>query len=138
MSLSFRSSHQRCSVKKGVLRNFSKFTGKHRCQGLFFTKVAGLRPENTFFTEHLWKTVSDPSRPNLEQRKKINLYFYFRLSLWWLKRGLKGLHKIFLSTAKMCENKNLNFILIQRLIIFKVNNKDTTTTPMASLCYLYC
>ena len=25
------SSHQRCSVKKGVLRNFAKFTGKHLC-----------------------------------------------------------------------------------------------------------
>ena len=30
--------------KKGVLRNFAKFTGKHLCQGLFFKKVAGLRP----------------------------------------------------------------------------------------------
>ena len=30
-------------VKKGVLKNFSKFTGKHMCQGLFFNKVAGLR-----------------------------------------------------------------------------------------------
>ena len=28
----FRSSHQRCSKKKGVLRNFTKFTGKHLCQ----------------------------------------------------------------------------------------------------------
>ena len=27
----FRSSHQRCSMKKGVLRNFTKFTGKHLC-----------------------------------------------------------------------------------------------------------
>ena len=27
----FRSSHQRCSVKKGVLRSFAKFTGKHLC-----------------------------------------------------------------------------------------------------------
>ena len=26
-----RSSHQRCSVRKGVLRNFTKFTGKHLC-----------------------------------------------------------------------------------------------------------
>ena len=26
----------RCSMKNGVLRNFTKFTGKHRCQGLFF------------------------------------------------------------------------------------------------------
>ena len=29
--------------KKGVLRNFSKFTGKHLCQSFFFNKVAGLR-----------------------------------------------------------------------------------------------
>ena len=33
------SSHQRCSVKKGALRNFAKFTGKHLCQSLFFNKV---------------------------------------------------------------------------------------------------
>ena len=38
-----RSSHQRCSLKKGVLRNFTKFTGKHLCQSLFFNKVAGPR-----------------------------------------------------------------------------------------------
>ena len=25
-----------------VLRNFTKFTGKHLCQSLFFNKVAGL------------------------------------------------------------------------------------------------
>ena len=25
--------------KKGVLGNFTKFTGKHLCQGLFFNKV---------------------------------------------------------------------------------------------------
>ena len=30
--------------KKGVLRNFAKFTGKHLCQSLFFNKIAGLRP----------------------------------------------------------------------------------------------
>ena len=39
-----RSSHQSCSVKKSVLRNFTKFTGKHLCQSLFFNKFAGLRP----------------------------------------------------------------------------------------------
>ena len=37
-----RNSHRRCSVRKGVLRNFAKFTGKHLCQSLFFNKVAGL------------------------------------------------------------------------------------------------
>ena len=39
--------------KKGVLRNFSKFTGKHLCQGLFFNKVAGLRPA-TILKNRLW------------------------------------------------------------------------------------
>ena len=31
-------------MRKGVLRNLTKFAGKHLCQGLFFNKVAGLRP----------------------------------------------------------------------------------------------
>ena len=31
-------------MKKCVLKNFANFTGKHLCQGLFFNKVAGLRP----------------------------------------------------------------------------------------------
>ena len=35
--------HQRYSIKKGVRKNFAKFTGKHLCQSLFFSKVAGLR-----------------------------------------------------------------------------------------------
>ena len=35
---------QKCSEKKGVRRNFAKFTEKHLRQGLFFDKVAGLRP----------------------------------------------------------------------------------------------
>ena len=63
----------------GVLRNFSKVTGKHLCQSLFFNKVAGLRPatllkktlaqvfsyefcevsKNTFFTECFPLAVSE-------------------------------------------------------------------------------
>ena len=34
---------RRCSGKKVSLRNFAKFTGKHLCQSLFFTKVPCLR-----------------------------------------------------------------------------------------------
>ena len=30
--------------KKGVIRNFTKFTGKLLCQSLFFNKVSGLKP----------------------------------------------------------------------------------------------
>ena len=76
-----RSSHWRCSVKKYVLKSFTKSTGKHLCQSLFFNKEAGLRSKvcnfikkktlaqvfscefwelfkNTFCTEHLWTTTS--------------------------------------------------------------------------------
>ena len=41
-----RNSHLKCSVRKGVPRNFAKLTGKHLCQSLFFNKVAGLSPQS--------------------------------------------------------------------------------------------
>ena len=37
----YRTRHQRCSVRKGFLRNFAKFTGKHLYQSLSLNKVAG-------------------------------------------------------------------------------------------------
>ena len=37
-----RSSHRTCSLKKDVLKNLPKFAGKHLCQSLSLTKVAGL------------------------------------------------------------------------------------------------
>ena len=37
-----RSSRQEVFCKKGVVGNFTKFTGKHLCQSLLFNKVAGL------------------------------------------------------------------------------------------------
>ena len=49
----YRSSHQRCSIITGVLRNFAKFTGKNLCPSLFFNKVAGLRPA-TLLKNRLW------------------------------------------------------------------------------------
>ena len=53
-------------MKKGVLRDFTEFTGKHLRQSLFYNKVAGLHfscefceiSRRTFFTEHLWTTAS--------------------------------------------------------------------------------
>ena len=49
-----RSSHS-CSVKKGLLRNFAKFTGKDLCQSLFLNKVAGLRVRVFFLKKSLLK-----------------------------------------------------------------------------------
>ena len=38
LALWYRSSHRRCSVRKSVLRNFVKYSGKHLCQNPFFSK----------------------------------------------------------------------------------------------------
>ena len=51
--LFFRSTCPGVFCKKGALRNFAKFTGKHLFQGIFFNKAAGLRQsceisKNTF------------------------------------------------------------------------------------------
>ena len=58
----FRSSHQRCSVKKGVLRNFTKFKGKHLRQSLFFSKVA--------FSYIIWLGFKN-GKAELKQRVKV-------------------------------------------------------------------
>ena len=99
----FRSSHRRCSVKKGVLRNPAKFTAKYLCQSLFFIKVAGLRlatllkketlaqvfscefceiSKNIFFTELLWTTTSEIYCPYLfyDQNLGVNCYAMFLTS----------------------------------------------------------
>ena len=45
-----RSSHQRCSVREYILRNFAKFAGKYLCQGLF---MPGPKACN-FIKKRLW------------------------------------------------------------------------------------
>ena len=91
-SLGIKSIHQRCSLKKVVLRNFTKFTRKHLCQGLFFNEVVEacnyIKKEtlaqvfsceiskNIFFIEHLWTTAfrgitqaySDPCQTSKMER----------------------------------------------------------------------
>ena len=39
-----RNSRSDVFCKKGDLRNFAKFIGKHLCQSLYFNEAAGLRP----------------------------------------------------------------------------------------------
>ena len=48
-----RSSHWRCSVKKVLLKNFAKSTGKSPVLSIFFNKVAGLRSA-TLLKKKLW------------------------------------------------------------------------------------
>ena len=53
VNITCRSSRPYVFCKKDVYRNFTKFTGKHLCQSLFFNKVAGLRAAN-LLKKRLW------------------------------------------------------------------------------------
>ena len=44
----YRSSRPEVFCRKGVLRNFAKFTGKHLYQNLYYNKAVGLRAATLF------------------------------------------------------------------------------------------
>ena len=65
--------------KKNVLRNFANFIPKHRCQSLFFNKVAGLRSAK-LLKKTLWqrcfpvnvpKTLRTPFLQNISRRLRL-------------------------------------------------------------------
>ena len=86
-----RSSRPEVFCKKGVLRNFVKFTGKHMCQSLFFNKVAGARNfikketlvqmflGTPFLTEHLWWLLLNERLLSLSQVKAHSLFYTTQL-----------------------------------------------------------
>ena len=85
-----RSCHRRCSVRKGALRNFTKFTGKQQCQSLFFNRVAGLKPATlpatlpvnlaTFLRTPFLKNTS--GRPLLFLSRKLVSLWFFHWYYW--------------------------------------------------------
>ena len=88
----YKNSHRRCSVRKLVPRNFTKFTWKHLCQSLFLIKFQPstcnfIKKEivalifscefceifkNTFFTEHLWELLLKLEQVQMFQGQIIN------------------------------------------------------------------
>ena len=76
-----RSSHRRCSLRKGILRNFAKFIGKRPCQSFFFRH--GYFPVNfekflrTPFSQNTSGRLLRNSkyRRHINPRKKRNILF---------------------------------------------------------------
>ena len=61
--------------RKGVLRNFAKFTGKYLCQCLFFYKTAGLR--HLFLTEHLRWLLQELILVKYSHKRSSRLQMFF-------------------------------------------------------------
>ena len=112
-----RSSHKGSSVKKGVVRNFTKFAGKHLWQSLFYNKVAGPRQlyekidssTGIYFPVNFVKFLRTPFSQNTSGWLHLETHDYFwndyfkhyclfrgllfRSNLsswkWWFRFGLK-------------------------------------------------
>ena len=76
-------------MKKGVLRNFAKFAGKHLCQSLIFNKVVGV---SLFFN---FLISFQPQACNFVKKETLAQVFscefceicknlFFIEQLWWL------------------------------------------------------
>ena len=93
MNLSYRISHQRCSLKKVFLKNFIKFSGKHLCWSLFFNKVSGMRPA-TLFKKRLQQRcfpvnfVKFLRTPFLQNTSRQLLLFVINLTVSFCKKVL--------------------------------------------------
>ena len=76
-----------CSMKKGALRNFTKFIGKHLRQSLYFNKDVGLSPATSLKTR-----LSHRSFP-------VNFAKFLRITfiiehLWWLLLVRQEIHNL--------------------------------------------
>ena len=68
-----RSSHQGCSIKKGVLRNFTKFTGKHLCQSLRPATLLKKKLWHRCFPVNFEKFLRTPFLQNTSGRLLLNI-----------------------------------------------------------------
>ena len=66
-----RKSHRRCSVKKGVLRNFAKITEKHLCQSLRSATLLKKRLWHRCFPVNFEKFLRTPFLQNTSRRLRL-------------------------------------------------------------------
>ena len=96
----YRSSHQKCSIKKGVLRNFTKFTRKHLYQSLFINKV-----------QINWKRNSD------------TVFFLWIFWNFWEQLFYKTVAASFIGKRN---GYDYDYVYPANIYLFKVNNRNTS------------
>ena len=110
-----KSSYQRCSVRKGVLRNFAKLTGKYLCKSFFFNKVAGLRHFPVIFS----KSLRTPFSQNTSERLPL-AYDAFCKCLFWQKMNLWVNHA--------CQHTQFNVMIQVEKGLWFWGNRDNSWT----------
>ena len=104
--------------KKGLLRDLTKFTGKHLCQSLFFNKVAGLRSSSKMPVgmQASSEQVDAQSRPEVS-REMLYIYCHAWTCLSIVTLECTSPAKRFspktANEKKFLSTQSLTFILIQ-------------------------
>ena len=97
--------------KKGVLKNFTKFTGKHLRQSLFFNKVASLRLQLLIYAFVLLKSHNSKS---ISQDVHLqNLKFQFRVTYKRVYTALKvALIRIIITIVVFLNSNKITAIFV--------------------------
>ena len=93
--------------KKGALKNFTKFTGKHLCQSHLFTKVAGLRPA-TLLKMRLWHgsfTVNFVKFLKTPLLAASGFNYTSKNSVWWRRPCFLFDKNLSYTESNYCKNK---------------------------------
>ena len=108
-------------MKKGVLRNFSKFTGKYLCQSFFYNEAASLRPWHRCFLVNFEKFLRTPFLQNSSGR----LFLPQETNHWTLLPSnkdfyeVKDLHEVAYATPYLIFFRNL----------FKISKLECVNSP---------
>ena len=110
--ISFITVHGRPEVlcKNSIVKNFVNFAGKHLCQGLFFNKLAGLRPA-TLLKQRLWY-----------QCFPVNVTKFIRMPFFreWLLLKAADNHKIIPQTHALAGKNACKNLTQKKNILFAV------------------
>ena len=85
----YRSSHRRCSVGKGFLRNCAKVTGKYLKQSLYFNKVGSATLLKSRLPHRCFPMNFAKFLRNTSGRLLLNIRKYFMHSTWRVRSFLE-------------------------------------------------
>ena len=125
MFIFHRSSHHRCSIEKGVLKQSTKCTGKHLCQSLFLIKVSGLRPA-TLLKKRLWQSCFPVHFVNCLRTSFLqNTSWRLLLFLCYYHVNYNYVNFYIFDLKKQLSKISFSKSLPANIYLFKVNNRNT-------------
>ena len=123
--------------KKGVLRNFAKFTGKHLCQSLFFNKIVGSDFAKFLRTPFLWNTFGRLLLPWISKQflreycswsSPFSFRFFTSTSIWKISMN-SSIYFLSITSSSNLDVKNstedVNDAHMEELVLFWIRYKNS-------------